>query len=200
MSTFFAYMARLKLIQRWSLMHNTRPENDAEHSLQVAMLAHALACLGLVRYHRPINPEHVATLALYHDASEVLTGDMPTPVKYHSQGLREAYREVEDLAVNRLIELLPADIRPSIAPCLTEEGTFDRKIVKAADRISAYIKCLEEQRAGNHEFDAASISIRESIEAMDLPEVQDMMKEIVPTFLLSLDELQKSGETSPAHL
>lgn len=194
MNQFFAYMARLKLIRRWSLMRNTQPENDAEHSLQVAMIAHALAELGRVRYGRTVDPEHVVTLAVYHDASEVLTGDMPTPVKYHSTGLREAYHQVENLAVDRLIAMLPEDLRAGFAPCLTEENTLARRLVKAADRISAYVKCLEEQRAGNHEFDAAGESIRRSIEAIDLPEVQDFMRELVPPFMLTLDELNAPAE------
>lgn len=189
MNQFFAYMARLKLIRRWSLMRNTQPENDAEHSLQVAMIAHALAELGRVRYGREVAPEHVVTLAVYHDASEVLTGDMPTPVKYHSEGLRDAYHQVEDLAVKRLAAMLPEDLRPAFTPCLTEEGTYARRLVKAADRISAYVKCLEEQRAGNHEFDAAGEAVRRSIDAIDLPEVQDFMREMVPPFMLTLDEL-----------
>lgn len=189
MNQFFAYMARLKLIRRWSLMRNTQPENDAEHSLQVAMIAHALAEMGRARYSREVDPEHVVTLAVYHDASEVLTGDLPTPVKYHSPALHEAYHQVEDIALAKLTAMLPEDLRPAFAPCLAEEGTTARLLVKAADRISAYVKCLEEQRAGNHEFDAAGEAIRRSIEAIDLPEVADFMRECVPPFLLTLDEL-----------
>lgn len=189
MNQFFAYMARMRLIRRWSLMRNTQPENDAEHSLQVAMIAHALAIMGRDRYGRDVDPEHAVTLAVYHDASEILTGDMPTPVKYHSQQLHAAYKQVEELANERLLAMLPEDLRTAMKPALTEEGTYERKIVKAADRISAYVKCLEEQRAGNHEFDAAGASIRAAIEATDLPEVQDFMREFVPAFMLTLDEL-----------
>ena len=189
MNPFFAYMARLKLIRRWSLMRNTQPENDAEHSLQVAMIAHAIAVTARDRYHRDVNPEHVATLAIYHDATQVLTGDLPTPVKYHSEELRGAYRTLEDQAAERLVAMLPEELRPSFAPLFTEQDTLARRIVKAADRISAYVKCLEEERAGNREFDAAAETVLASIRAIDLPEVQDFMDTCVPAFTLTLDEL-----------
>lgn len=191
MHHFFAYMARMKLITRWSLMRNTQPENDAEHSLQVAMIAHALAVIGRDRYGHTVDPEHVVTLAVYHDASEVLTGDLPTPVKYHSDEMRQAFREVESLAGQRLLAMLPEAMRPSFAPYLEPENGYGHKLVKAADRISAYVKCLEEQRAGNHEFDAAGENIRASIDAMDLPEVGDFMRDFVPSFGMTLDELNR---------
>ncbi len=194
MNEFFAYMARLKLIRRWSLMRNTQPENDAEHSLQVAMIAHAIAVTARDRYHRDVNPEHVATLAIYHDATEVLTGDLPTPVKYHSAELRGAYRSLEDKAADKLVRMLPEALRPSFAPLFAETDTLARRIVKAADRISAYVKCLEEERAGNHEFDAAAESVLASIREIDLPEVQDFMETCVPAFTLTLDELNKPLE------
>ena len=194
MNQFFAYLSRMKLIRRWPLMRNTQPENDAEHSLQVAMMAHAIAVIGRDRYGREVDPEHVVTLAVYHDATEVLTGDMPTPVKYHSDDLRAAYGQVEALAADRLTAMLPAAMRPVFAPYLHEEDTYARRVVKAADRISAYVKCLEEQRAGNHEFDAAGVSIRRAIDAIDLPEVQDFMREFVPPFTLTLDELNAPTE------
>ena len=191
MNEFFAYMARLRLIRRWSLMRNTQPENDAEHSLQVAMIAHALAVAGKKQYGRDVDPEHVATLAIYHDAAEVLTGDLPTPVKYHSGVLREAYGQVEEAATAKLQAMLPEAVAEEIGRCLTERGTLACRLVKAADRISAYIHCLEEQRAGNREFDAAAESIRGSIEAIDLPEVRDFMQTCIPAFLLTLDELNR---------
>ena len=191
MHEFYAYAARLRLIRRWSLMRNTLPENDAEHSLQVAMIAHALALYARERYGRAVNPEHVVTLAVYHDAAEVLTGDLPTPVKYHSDHLRSAYRQVEEAAVDRLGAMLPEDLRGAVVPSLREEGTPEAALVKAADRISAYVHCLEEQRAGNREFDAAAEKILRSIEALDLPEVRDFMRECVPAFSLTLDELNR---------
>ena len=191
MNEFFAYMARLRLIRRWSLMRNTQPENDAEHSLQVAMIAHALAVTARDRYGRDVDPEHVVTLAVYHDASEVLTGDLPTPVKYHSADLRDAYKTVEETAKERLCTMLPDAVREEIGACLRESGTQAAALVKAADRISAYIHCVEEQRAGNLEFDAAAESILRSIHALNLPEAEDFMQSCVPAFSLTLDELNR---------
>ena len=187
--SFFAYLSRLKLIRRWALMRNTQPENDAEHSLQVAMIAHAIAVIARDRCGKQVKPEHVLSLAVYHDATEVLTGDLPTPVKYHSEALRGAYRTLEDQAAERLVAMLPEELRPSFAPLFTEQDTLARRIVKAADRISAYVKCLEEERAGNREFDAAAETVLASIRAIDLPEVQDFMDTCVPAFTLTLDEL-----------
>jgi 5'-deoxynucleotidase len=186
---FFAYLSRLKLIRRWSLMRNTQPENDAEHSLQVAMIAHAIAVIGRDRYHRDTNPEHVLTLAVYHDATEVMTGDLPTPVKYHNDELRNAYHRLEDVSADRLLDLLPKDMQPAFSPCLRQENGYDRDVVKAADRISAYIKCLEEKRAGNREFDYAAENVRKSLDAVELPEVRDFLREFLPAFEMTLDEL-----------
>ena len=194
MHHFFAYLSRLKLIRRWSLMRNTQPENDAEHSLQAAMIAHALALMARDRYGRAVNPEHVLALAVYHDATEVLTGDLPTPVKYHSEGLRAAYGQVEQLASERLLAMLPEPMRPAYAPYLAPEGDAEERVlVKAADKLCAYVKCLEEQRAGNHEFDAACDNIRRSLEQNPLPEVRDFLREFVPSFTLTLDELNGGG-------
>ena len=186
---FFAYLSRLKLISRWSLMRNTQPENDAEHSLQVAMIAHAIAVIGKNRYHRDVNPEHVLALAVYHDATEVMTGDLPTPVKYHSDELRGAYHRLEDLSADRLLALLPAEMEPSFAPYLKQAPGYDRDIVKAADRISAYIKCMEEKRAGNRESDYAADNIHQSLESISWPEVKDFLLEFLPAFEMTLDEL-----------
>ena len=186
---FFAYLSRLKLIRRWSLMRNTQPENDAEHSLQVAMIAHAIAVIGRDRYHRDTDPEHVLTLAVYHDATEVMTGDLPTPVKYHNEELRNAYHRLEDVSADRLLDLLPEDMQPAFIPCLRQENGYDRDVVKAADKISAYIKCLEEKRAGNREFDYAAENVRKSLDAVDLPEVRDFMRDFLPAFEMTLDEL-----------
>ena len=190
---FFAYISRLKHIRRWGLMHCAVPENDAEHSLQVAMIAHALAVMARDRYGREINPEHVMTLAVYHDATEVFTGDMPTPVKYSSPELRGAYKELEALAAKKLAAMLPEAMQPVYAAYLTDEDG-DYALVKAADRISAYLKCLEERRAGNPEFVAAEAELLRSIERIDLPEVRDFMAEFVPSFLLTMDELNRPGE------
>ena len=186
---FFAYLSRLKLISRWSLMRNTQPENDAEHSLQVAMIAHAIAVIGRNRYHRETDPEHVLTLAVYHDATEVMTGDLPTPVKYHNDELRSAYRRLEDVSADRLLALLPEDLQPAFTRCLKQEQGYDRDVVKAADRISAYIKCLEEKRAGNREFDYAAENVRKSLDAVALPKVRDFLRDFLPAFEMTLDEL-----------
>jgi len=190
---FFAYLSRLKLITRWSLMRNTQPENDAEHSLQVAMIAHAIAVIGRDRYGRETDPEHVLALAVYHDATEVMTGDLPTPVKYHSDELRGAYHRLEELSADRLLALLPEGMRSAFLPYLRPSAGYDRDIVKAADRISAYIKCLEERRAGNREFDYAAENIHKSLEAVPWPEVRDFLLEFLPAFEMTLDELNHPG-------
>ena len=186
---FFAYLSRLKLISRWSLMRNTQPENDAEHSLQVAMIAHAIAVIGRDRYHRDTDPEHVLTLAVYHDATEVMTGDLPTPVKYHNDELRSAYHRLEDVSADRLLALLPEDLRPAFSPCLKQEKGYDRDVVKAAARISAYIKCLEGTRAGTRASDYAAENVRKSLDAVELPEVHDFLRDFLPAFEMTLDEL-----------
>ena len=192
---FFAYVSRLRYIRRWGLMRSVMPENDAEHSLQVAMIAHAIAIMGRNRYGRTVNPEHVLALGVYHDVSEVITGDMPTPVKYQTDELRRSYKDVERMANERLLSMLPDGMRPAYAPYLSAPADYDRQIVKAADSISAYLKCLEEKRAGNREFDAAGESIKAGLAQIDLPEVQDFIREFVPSFELSLDELnQPSGK------
>ena len=187
--SFFACLSRLKLIRRWSLMRNTVPENDAEHSLQVAMIAHALAVIARDRYGKQVDPEHVLSLAVYHDATEVMIGDLPTPVKYHNDELRGAYHRLEALSADRLLELLPEDMQPAFTPYMKQEAGYDHTLVKAADRISAFIKCMEEQRAGNREFDYAAENIRKSIAAIDLPEVRDFLADFLPAFDMTLDEL-----------
>ena len=191
---FFAYLSRLKLISRWSLMRNTQPENDAEHSLQVAMIAHAIAVIGRSRYGRDVDPEHVLSLAVYHDATEVMTGDLPTPVKYHNDEHRGAYRRLEDVSADRLLSLLPDDLQPAFSPYLKQAPGYEHDVVKAADRISAYIKCLEEKRAGNREFDYAAENVRKSIDAMNLPEVKDFLNDFLPAFEMTLDELNHPTE------
>ncbi len=189
MYPFFAYLNRMKLINRWSLMRNTQPENDAEHSLQVAMIAHAIALIGKEKYGRNVDPEHVLALAVYHDVTEVMTGDLPTPVKYYSGELRNAYRQMEDMAAERLLAMLPDDLQNEYDPYLKQKEGAEHAIVKAADRIAAWIKCAEEKRAGNHEFDYAADNVKKSLESMELPEVQEFLKEYLPAYELTLDEL-----------
>lgn len=188
---FFAYISRLRYIRRWGLMRSVMPENDAEHSLQVAMLAHAIAIIGRNRYGRDVVPEHVLALGVYHDVSEVITGDMPTPVKYQTDELRKSYKDVERMANERLLTMLPGELRAAYQPYLNAPRGYARQLVKAADSISAYIKCLEEKRAGNREFDAAGASIRQALSEIDLPEVQDFIRDFLPSFELSLDELNR---------
>ena len=189
MHHFFAYLSRLKFIRRWGLMRSTQQENDAEHSLQVAMIAHGIALMGKQRYGREVNPEHVLALAVYHDATEVITGDLPTPVKYHSPELRASYKQLEGLAAGKLLSMLPESMRGEYGAYLAEGDDYAHQVVKAADRISAYTKCMEEKRSGNHEFDAAGENVLQAIDQIALPEVQDFMKEFVPSFALTLDEL-----------
>lgn len=189
---FFAYITRSKFIQRWGLMRNTMPENDMEHALQCAMFAHAMAVMGNIRYGRHYDPEYVMALAVYHDASEVITGDLPTPIKHHNPTIKMEYNKLEDIAAQRLISMLPQDLREYYAPLIAhDESTEEWKLVKAADRICAYIKCLEERKAGNQEFESARKTVKKSIDKIDLPEVQDFMSECVPGFSMTLDEISE---------
>ena len=187
---FFAYVSRMKLIQRWGLMRNTVPENDMEHACQAAMFAHAMAVMGNARYGRDYDPEHVMALAMYHDCCEVITGDLPTPVKHHNAAIRQEYNTLEDLAAERLIGMLPSDVQDYYRPFIEhDEGTAEWRLVKAADRICAYVKCLEERKAGNLEFEQARKAVKKSLDQIDLPEVQDFINECVPGFSLTLDEI-----------
>lgn len=189
---FFAYMARMKYIQRWGLMRNTRPENDMEHAMEAAMVAHAIALMGNSRYERHYDAEYIMALALYHDSCEVITGDMPTPIKHHNPTIRQEYNKLEEVAGNRLLSMLPPDLRGHYEGLIfPDESTPEWRIVKAADRICAYIKCLEEKQAGNLEFEQARKTIKKSIDQIELPEVQDFMKECVPGFNMTLDELSE---------
>lgn len=194
---FYALLSRLKYIERWALMRSSTPENLAEHSLEVAMIAHALCVLGNVRYGRSLNAERAALVGMYHDASEIITGDMPTPVKYFNPQIRAAYGQVEEAAAERLLDALPADLRPVYEEVLGE-GTdgedgpsYERRLVKAADKISALIKCVDEAHAGNAEFATAAQSTREALDTMadQLPEVADFMAEFLPSYGRTLDEL-----------
>ena len=190
--SFFAYLSRMRYIGRWSLMRNALPENIQEHSHMVAVLAHALGVIRRDVFHVPCRPEEAAAVALFHDSSEILTGDLPTPIKYANREILDSYREIEDRAADRLCSLLPADFRADYEAILKQSGEGDealRPFVKAADRFSALIKCIEEMRMGNDEFRRARETIAESIHAMHLPEAEVFEREFLPAFSLPLDEL-----------
>lgn len=184
---FFAYISRMRYIERWSLMRNALPENIQEHSHMVAVIAHALGIIRREVFHIECDPNACAAAALYHDASEILTGDLPTPIKYYNPEIKNAYKQVEQIACQKLLATLPAELRPAFQPLLTEAEYRD--IVKAADKLSAYIKCIEERRAGNDEFLSAEKQTRCVLEQNPLPEVQYFMAHFIPAFELTLDEL-----------
>jgi len=230
---FFALLSRMKYIVRWSLMRNTKEESLSEHSLDVAMIAHALCVIGNNRYGRGINAEKAALVALYHDASEIITGDMPTPIKYHNERIKQAYKDIEFMAEDRLLEHLPADMRPDYEEIFNPErlkgvdtagfeaelpDTFDatadelisdamrwsdekrewymRALVKGADKLSALIKCMEEESAGNNEFSRAKKSTTDSIEKLvrKFPEIYDFTSEFLASYGKTLDELTGIGD------
>lgn len=191
-SEFFAMLSRMKYIDRWGLMRNTRQENLSEHSFETAVLAHALATLRNVRFGGHVQPERAAVLALFHDAPETLTGDLPTPVKYYNPDIRGAYGAVEKAAEQTLLSLLPSDLQDSYAPLLGGDSESDaelHKLVKAADKLSAYVKCLEELKGGNAEFKKAKETIEADLRARDLPCLRYFMEHFIPAFLLTLDEM-----------
>lgn len=187
---FFAFLSRMKHITRWGLMRNTDIENIQEHSLQVAMIAHGLAVISNIFFGNSINTEKVAVLAIYHDSNETLTGDMPTPIKYFNPSIREAYKDLENISKEKLLSMLPAEMVPVYRDILFyDESSPEGKIVKAADRICAYIKCIEEEKAGNREFKKAAEATLKKIQEMKMPEVEYFFKYFIPGFKLTLDEL-----------
>ncbi len=188
---FFAMMARMKYIERWALMRNSASENISEHSMEVAMLAHGLALLGNKRLGRQYLPERVALMGLYHDCTEIITGDMPTPVKYHDPGIREAYKRIEAGAAERLLNMLPEDLREEYAAyLLPEEASVEERIlVKAADKLSALIKCMEEEKAGNQEFHSAREATWQVLQNLGCPEAELFCEEFLPEYEKTIDEL-----------
>lgn len=187
---FFAYISRMRYIGRWSLMRNSMPENIQEHSHMVAVLAHALGVIRRDVLGEECDPNECAAVALFHDCSEILTGDLPTPIKYHSAEISAAYKQVEELACDKLLETLPDELRGAYEPLLageTQQRLHD--IVKAADKLSAYIKCIEERKAGNNEFLSAEKQIRGLLDESPLPELRYFMEHFIPAFELTLDEL-----------
>ena len=189
-SHFFAYISRMRFIQRWALMRNTAPENVQEHSHQVAVLAHALAVIAKQRFGRAVDPGAVAVAALYHDAGEILTGDMPTPIKYGNPTIRDAYKEVEAVAEQKLLQLLPPELQEVYRPILTIQDQETARLVKAADKLSAHIKCMEELKAGNLEFREAAVQTRQALEGYQMPEVSCFLDTFLDSFSLTLDQLK----------
>ena len=187
---FYALLGRMRYITRWGLMRNTFSENIQEHSHQVAVLAHALALIrrDILKLPGP-DPDKCAVAALYHDASEILTGDLPTPIKYYNPDIKTAYKQVERIAGERLLDMLPPALRASYAPLVLEDDPEVTPIVKAADKLSAYIKCVEEQKAGNTEFDSAARQSMAALTAMEMPELQWFIDECLEPFSLNIDQL-----------
>ena len=188
--SFFAYIARMRYIGRWGLMRNTVQENIQEHSHMVAVLAHALAVIRRDKFGGTVDPGHVAAVALYHDATEIFTGDLPTPVKYANPDIQAAYKAIEQNAADRLTATLPEELRPSFSALLSETDPQVTDLVKAADKLSAYLKCLEELKAGNLEFQSAANQTLEALNEYDLPELTYFMDHFLPAFQLTLDELE----------
>ena len=190
MSHFFAYINRMRFIQRWALMRNSYSENIQEHSHQVAVLAHALALIRRDILHLPgPDPDRCAVAALYHDASEILTGDMPTPIKYYNPEIRNAYKVVEHVAGERLLDMLPQELRGSYESYVLENDQDLNPIVKAADKLSAHIKCLEELKAGNQEFATASAQTLAALEDTGREEVRWFLENCLEPFTRNLDQL-----------
>ena len=187
---FFALMGRMRYITRWGLMRNTFSENLTEHSYMTAVLAHALALIrrDILKLEGP-DPDRCAVAALYHDASEILTGDLPTPVKYYNPDIKQAYKQVEHIAGNRILDMLPAQLRSSYEHDVLEDDLTVKPIVKAADKLSAHIKCLEEQKSGNTDFDYAARQTWEAMKAMKLPELEWFLENCLTPFTMNLDQL-----------
>ncbi|MEE3662766.1 5'-deoxynucleotidase [Brenneria sp. g21c3] len=194
-SHFFAHLSRLKLINRWPLMRNVRTENVSEHSLQVAFVAHALAVIKNRKFNGSVNAERIALLAMYHDASEVLTGDMPTPIKYYNAQIAHEYKKIESIARQKLIDMLPPELQQDYQSLLDEQhmSEEERAIVKQADALCAYLKCLEELSAGNTEFTLAKARLEKTLQQRQSPEMDYFMTVFIPSFSLSLDEISQDS-------
>lgn len=193
--SYFALLSRMKYINRWALMRNAREENLSEHCLEVAILTHALCVIGNKKWNKNLSVEKAVLRALYHDAAEILTGDMPTPVKYRKEELKTAYKKVEKEAEERLLSTLPQYLTEEFGKVFFPEDyatlTYENKLIKAADKLSALIKCEEELRAGNQEFSTAAMSTRKKVEEMagELPELKCFMEDFLPEYGKTLDEL-----------
>lgn len=188
---FFAFLSRMKYINRWGLMRNTYTENIQEHSLQVAIIAHGLAVIRNTYFNGEINPERVAVLAMFHDCNEIITGDMPTPIKYYNPQINKIYKDIEDISKEKILSMLPEEMADEYYSLFFKnpEDIDCWQLVKAADRIAAYVKCIEEVKAGNNEFIKASETILKTIREINLEEVSYFMEKFLPSFSLSLDEI-----------
>lgn len=191
MNNFFGMLARMKYINRWGLMRNTISENIAEHSLQVAVIAHALAVIGNTYCGKELNAEHIAMLGIMHDSTEIITGDLPTPIKYYAPEIRDAYKKVENIAANQLLSEIPKEMQSAYKDILLEDESVSWKYVKAADKLSAYIKCIEEKNMGNTDFKKAEETLKKSVEDMDMEEVEIFMEKFLPSYNMTLDEINK---------
>ena len=189
-SHFFAYISRMRFIQRWALMRNTAPEHVQEPSHQEAVLAHALAVIRNEKFGGRLDPGAVAVAALFHDASEILTGDMPTPIKYDNPAIRNAYKDVEAVAEGKLLHMLPPELQGVYGPILTQSDPEVRQVVKAADKLSAHIKCLEELKSGNLELRRAAEQTEQALDDFHLPELTYFREHFLPSFRLTLDEME----------
>ncbi len=192
MNNFFAMLYRMRYIDRWGLMNNTRVENISEHSLDVAVLSHALVTIANKRFEAELSADKAAVIGLFHDASEIITGDLPTPVKYYNEDIKNAYKQIEDISEQSLLKMLPEDLRVEYEPLVSSKAA-DKDLlpyVKAADKLSALIKCIGEIRMGNHEFSKAERTIRQALEEIDLPALKVFMEEFLPSYELTLDELE----------
>jgi 5'-deoxynucleotidase len=188
--SFFALVFRQKYIRRWGLMRNTLSENLSEHAMETAVIAHALALIGNKYFNKNYSPERIATLALFHDVPEVYTGDLPTPVKYFDKNSRESYQLIEQQAIASLIAKLPAELRNEYESILAGGNAEEHRLVKAADKLTAYIKCVEEEKCGNSEFISAKAATAASLTAMQCPELDYFMEHLLPAFTMTIDEMQ----------
>ena len=188
--SFFAMMSRLKYINRWALMRNSREENLSEHSLEVAMIAHSLCVIGNKRFGKSLNADRAALIGMYHDATEIITGDMPTPVKYFNNSIKNTYKEIEHTACEKILSLLPEDLREEYEDIFipSDDYSYEKKLVKAADKISAYIKCVDEKRACNNEFLQAEKATIKAVRELNLEEAEVFMREFMPAYSKTLDE------------
>lgn len=188
---FYAMMARMKYIERWALMRNSQTENISEHSLEVSMLSHGLAVISNKRLGNSLNAEKAALIGLYHDSTEIITGDMPTPIKYYNKNIMGAFKEIEGIAANNLLSMLPEDMREDYNSIFfkVEGEEYLWKLVKAADKLSALIKCIGEEKAGNTEFVSAKKTLTKALIDMELKEVDIFMKDFLPAYYKTLDEL-----------